>query len=247
MHSDKTKITLLYTSDVHGNAMPISYGTNEKADLGLAKYATVVKQVRAENEHVIVLDNGDLIQGTPFMTHYVKAYSDQPNPMIQMMNKIGIDASVIGNHEFNFGKGVLQNAVNESRFPWLSANTLSTETTKPVFGPPYIIKTLGDGIRVAIVGITTHYIPNWEAPDHIKGYHFADAKETLSKWVDHIHTTEYPCSFIASYRGGFERDIESCEPTELLTGENQWYRMCHEISGIDVLLTGRQHRILTGK
>src|SRR5699024_2150085 len=157
MQSDQTKITLLYTSDVHGNAMPISYGTNEEADIGLAKYATIVKQTRKENEHVIVLDNGDLIQGTPFMTHYVKEYRDKSNPMVQMMNKIGIDASVIGNHEFNFGKDILQAAVNESNFPWLSANTLDVNSDKPVFGPPYMIKTLKGGIRIAIVGVTTHY------------------------------------------------------------------------------------------
>src|SRR5699024_1253762 len=118
MQSDQTKITLLYTSDVHGNAMPISYGTNEEADLGLAKYATVVRRTRQENDHVIVLDNGDLIQGTPFVTHYVKAHSERKNPMIQMMNKIGIDASVIGNHEFNFGKRSQERRVGKECRLW---------------------------------------------------------------------------------------------------------------------------------
>ena len=247
MQSDKTNITLLYTSDVHGNAMPISYGTNEEADLGLSKYATVVKQIREKNDHVIVLDNGDLIQGTPFMTHYVKEHSNQENPMVRIMNKIGIDAGVIGNHEFNFGKDILHNAVDESHFPWLSANTLDTKTNKPAFGPPYIIKTLDNGIRVAIVGVTTHYIPNWEAPVHIEGYQFKDAKETLAKWVHDIRTTEKPDVLIASYHGGFERDLETGEPTEIQTGENQGYAMCQEIDGIDVLLTGHQHRVLTGE
>src|SRR5699024_2659585 len=102
-------------------------------------------------------------------------------------------------HEFNFGKGILQAAVDESNFPWLSANTLDVNTDKPVFGPPYIMKTLEGGIRVAIVGVTTHYIPNWEAPGHIEGYHFADAKETLAKWVDYIHANEKPDILIASY------------------------------------------------
>lgn len=247
MQSDQTKITLLYTSDVHGNAMPISYGTNEEADLGLAKYATVVRRTRQENDHVIVLDNGDLIQGTPFMTHYVKAHSERKNPMIQMMNKIGIDASVIGNHEFNFGKRILENAVSESNFPWLSANTLNKETDEPFFGSPYIIKTLDNGVRVAIIGVTTHYIPNWEAPANIENLRFADAKKTLGKWVQHVRATEKPDILIASYHGGFERDVETGEATEILTGENQGYEMCQDIDGIDVLLTGHQHRVLTGK
>ncbi|WP_188456859.1 bifunctional metallophosphatase/5'-nucleotidase [Virgibacillus oceani] len=240
------KITLLYTSDVHGNALPIMYGTNEPADIGLAKYSTVVKQARSDNKHVIVLDNGDLIQGTPLMTHYVKEHADSENPMVGIMNKIGIDAGVIGNHEFNFGKKVLTDAINLSDFPWLSANCLDAKTGKPYFGTPYRMIQLENGIKVAIVGVTTHYIPNWEAPDHIEGIHFADACSTLKKWVEHIHQAEQPDVLIASYHGGFERDIETAEPTETLTGENQGYQMCEVIDGIDVLLTGHQHRQLTG-
>src|SRR5699024_11641459 len=63
-------------------------------------------------------DLGDLIQGTPFMTHYVKAHSERKNPMIQMMNKIGIDASVIGNHEFNFGKRSQERRVGKECRLW---------------------------------------------------------------------------------------------------------------------------------
>src|SRR5699024_8963566 len=99
----------------------------------------------------------------------------------------------------------------------------------------------------AIVGVTTHYIPNWESPEHIRGIQFADALATLQKWVTHIHETEQPDILIASYHGGFERDIESGEETEPLSGENQGYAICEQINGIDVLLTGHQHRVLTGK
>lgn len=239
------KITLLYTSDIHGNAMPILYGTNEKADIGLAKYASVVKEIRQHTENLIVIDNGDLIQGTPLMTHYVKEYSDKENPMIGIMNRIGIDAGILGNHEFNFGEKILSDAIKQSNFPWISANILNETTNKPKFGPPYITKTLPNGIKAAIVGVTTHYIPNWESPEHIKGIEFADAFSTLNKWVQHIREVEKPDILIASYHGGFERDLETGEPTEALTGENQAYDICQSIEGIDVLLTGHQHRRLT--
>ncbi|MFC4559919.1 bifunctional metallophosphatase/5'-nucleotidase [Virgibacillus kekensis] len=246
VQSKTEKVKLLYTSDVHGNAMPILYGTNEYAELGLAKYATVVKQKQKENKHVMVLDNGDLIQGTPLMTHYVKEHSDKENPMIGIMNRIGIEASVIGNHEFNFGKKVLQDAVNQSEFPWISANTVDQTSGEPYYGPPYITKVLDNGIKIAIVGVTTHYIPNWESPEHIAQVRFEDALETLSKWVTSIRDTEKPDILIASYHGGFERDLETGEATEELTGENQGYAMCEQVEGIDVLLTGHQHRVLTG-
>ncbi|WP_176330374.1 bifunctional metallophosphatase/5'-nucleotidase [Oceanobacillus rekensis] len=241
----KTKLTLLYTSDIHGNALPILYGTNEQADIGLAKYASIVKEVRQHTENLIVIDNGDLIQGTPLMTHYVKEYSDKENPMIGIMNRIGIDAGVIGNHEFNFGEKILSDAIKQSDFPWLSANILDITTNKPKFGQPYIIKELSNGVKAAIVGVTTQYIPNWESPEHIKGIAFADAFSTLNKWVQHVREVERPDILIVSYHGGFERNIESGEPTEALTGENQAYQMCQNIEGIDILLTGHQHRRLT--
>lgn len=243
---DTANLTILYTSDVHGNALPIIYGSNKPADLGLAKYATIIKQANENDSNLLVLDNGDLIQGTPLMTYYVKQHHTKENPMIGIMNRIGIEASVIGNHEFNFGKDILYNAVDQSNFPWVSANTVDKITNHPYFGQPYYTKKLENGIKIAVIGVTTHYIPNWESPDHIKGIAFQDALVSLQEWINHIQEAEKPDLLIASYHGGFERDIETGEATEALTGENQGYQMCQEIDGIDVLLTGHQHRILTG-
>lgn len=248
MEGNTKHIKIIYTSDIHGHASPILYGTNEPIDVGLVKYATVVKETKAKHDNVIIIDNGDLIQGTPLMTHYVKSYyGTLPNPMIELMNDVGVEAAVIGNHEFNFGKKVLHDAVSESKFPWLSANILNTETNEPYFGKPYVLKKIKGGIKVAIVGVTTHYIPNWESPHNIEGMRFEDAFLSLKKWVKYIHDVEKPDVLIASYHGGFERDIETGKPTEPLTGENQGYQMCEEIEGIDVLLTGHQHRELMGK
>lgn len=240
-------LTVLYTSDVHGNVLPKLYGNNEKAELGLAKYASAVKRKRLQNNPLIVIDNGDLIQGTPLMTHYVKEHQEKENPMVGIMNRINIDAGVIGNHEFNFGKKVLQQAVEASNYPWLSANIVDAVTKEPKFGPPYIIKTLDQGIKIAIVGVTTHYIPNWEAPKHIEGIDFLDAYSTLKHWVNVIKEEENPDLLIACYHGGLEKDPVTGEATEALTGENQGYKMCTEIKGIDILLTGHQHRTFVEK
>lgn len=242
----KEELTIIYTSDVHGHAMPINYGTNEAEQTGLTKYATVVKEARVHKKNLLLIDNGDLIQGTPLMTNYVKNHADKENPMIEIMNRLNIDAGVLGNHEFNFGKKVLSDAVRQASYPILSANILDKETGKPYYGPPYIIKSFTGNIRVAIVGVTTHYIPNWESAEHIEGLEFADAFDTLNKWVQHIRESNLADIVIASYHGGFEADLATGEATEILTGENQGYQICKEIEGIDVLLTGHQHRELTG-
>ncbi|HHI3604680.1 TPA: bifunctional UDP-sugar hydrolase/5'-nucleotidase, partial [Bacillus anthracis] len=90
--------------------------------------------------------------------------------------------------------------------------------------------------------VTTHYIPNWEQPDHIKDLQFKDALETTQNWVSYIREHEKPDLLVVAYHGGFERNLQNGVPTEVLTGENQGYAMCHEIEGIDILLTGHQHR-----
>lgn len=242
--NDELQLKLLFTSDIHGNVLPLIYGTNEHAELGLAKYATIVQQTRKKHEHVLVIDNGDLIQGTPLMAHYAKMHLSKANPMIEIMNQLQLDAFVPGNHEFNFGKDILLGAVNTSEFPWLSANILTNNQSETYFGKPYLIKTLANDLKVAIIGATTHYIPHWEAPEHIADFYFADAFDTLATLVPHIKKTERPDILIVAYHGGFEKDLATGEATGPLTGENQGYKIASEIDGIDLLLTGHQHRIL---
>lgn len=239
-------LTILETSDLHGNVLPLNYGNNQESDVGLAKISTLIQRERQQNEHTIVIDNGDLIQGTPLLHHYAQFGGETVNPMVLLLNTLQFDAAVIGNHEFNFGQNILQRAVQQSRFPWLSANVLDASTKQPFFGKPYLIKNIKPGIKVAILGLTTHYIPHWENPAHIAGIVFEDAVEAAAKWVRFLREKAWVDVVVVSYHGGFERDPETGDVTERLTGENQGYRLCTEIEGIDVLLTGHQHRMIAG-
>ncbi|XJZ26549.1 bifunctional metallophosphatase/5'-nucleotidase [Bacillota bacterium Lsc_1132] len=241
------ELILFETSDIHGNIFPINYRTNQEIHAGLAKMASIISQEKQKYDHTLLIDNGDVIQGTPLTYHYAKFLHDKNNPIIRIMNDLHYDAAIIGNHEFNYGMELLNRSVEDSNFPWLSANILNGGTADPYFGKPYFIKEFENGLRIAVLGITTHYIPNWENPNHIKNLKFADAFETAKKWVDYLQKKEECDLLVVSYHGGFERDLATGEPTESLTGENQGYRICQEIEGIDVLLTGHQHRRLTGE
>lgn len=236
------QITVLVTSDVHGVVYPIHYGTNEASEQGLAKVSTLIERERTQNKHVIVIDNGDFIQGTPMTYYYAKYMHHEKNPMTIAANSICYDAAVIGNHEFNYGMPLLKKAVTEANMPYLAANILHKDTGLPYFGKPYIVKQIEENIKIALLGVTTHYIPNWEEPNHIKDVTFEDALKTTKKWVTHIRQEEKPDVMIVAYHGGFERDLQTGEPTEPLTGENQGFAMCEEVNGIDILLTGHQHR-----
>ncbi|MFE1242630.1 bifunctional metallophosphatase/5'-nucleotidase [Fictibacillus sp. NPDC058756] len=238
-------IHIYVTSDIHGNVLPLTYGNNEKAELGLAKAAALIKEEMKKRDNCLLIDNGDLIQGTPLTYHYARMGTESINPMALLLNELEFDAAVIGNHEFNYGLPLLQKTVNESNFPWLAANIVLEESCEPIFGQPYLIKNFRSGCKIAVLGLTTQHIPNWENPEHIKGIAFLDAVETAKKWIPVLK--EKADIVIVSYHGGFERDIESGEPTETLTGENQGYQLCMEVEGIDVLLTGHQHRLIENK
>lgn len=240
--TDQCELVILETSDIHGNVYPINYGTSKEMNLGIAKVATLIDHEKNNADYTLLIDNGDVMQGTPLTYHFAKLLPKKKNPMISILNLLQYDAAVIGNHEFNYGMSLLRKSINESSFPWLSANIIEEEKHQPAFGHTYFIKEFSNGLRAAVLGVTTHYIPNWENPSHIKGLKFEDAFETTKQWVKYIQENENFDLLVISYHGGFERDLSSGEPTESLTGENQGYRICHEIEGIDVLLTGHQHR-----
>ncbi|MDF2590955.1 MAG: hypothetical protein K0S75_421 [Clostridia bacterium] len=240
-------ITILETSDVHGNIMPINYANNSKRDLGLAKVASLVNREKQKNPNILLIDNGDLIQGTPLTYHYARIDSSAMNPVIKVLNYLKFDLAVLGNHEFNYGREILNRAIKESEFPWLCSNIILKDSSESYTGKPYMIKEFEQGIRVGVLGLTTKYIPNWENPANIEGLAFEDPVEHAKKWVKYLKEEEKVDLVVVSYHGGFERNIETGEPSEKLTGENQGYELCMEVEGIDVLLTGHQHRSIAGK
>ncbi|RAW13166.1 bifunctional metallophosphatase/5'-nucleotidase [Paenibacillus taichungensis] len=252
---------IMVTSDLHGAIRPIHYNTNAYRPAGLALLASLIRRERERSPELLLVDNGDLLQGSPLASYAASFVSDREvHPFINVLNELGYDAAVMGNHEFNYGQDLLRKAVEDSHFPWLSANIVNEgkpdekapHTTPsgagiPAFGPPYLVKTLSSGVKIALLGATTHYIPNWEHPKNIEGLQFLDALETIRAWVGYIREHEQPDVLVVSYHGGFESDLETGEPAERLTGENQAYAICRDIEGIDVLLTGHQHRQLTAE
>lgn len=240
-------VTLLETSDIHGHLYPTDYRGPGDKPLGLAKLSSLIRRERSANPSLLLLDNGDLLQGTPFMYYYAKYDRTGVHPAARALRALRYDAAVLGNHEFNYGLDLLGRTIEDSPCPWLSANIVGSSDGKPAFGQPYRVFTLPEGIRIAVLGVTTHYIPNWEDPGNIAGLAFEDALETARRWVKRIRDTERPDALVVCYHGGFERDPATGEPTEPLTGENQGYEMCTSLEGVDVLLTGHQHRLLAGE
>lgn len=102
--AEEMTLTILGTSDMHGNLTSWSYEANKDyANSGFARTATLVKETKVQNPNTLVIDNGDTIQGTILTDDLYNSDLTKPNPVIDIMNVIGYDSMTLGNHEFNFG------------------------------------------------------------------------------------------------------------------------------------------------
>ncbi|KRO03728.1 2,3-cyclic-nucleotide 2-phosphodiesterase [Levilactobacillus paucivorans] len=241
-----THLKILSTSDVHGYVYPTGYSTpNDKRDFGFLKAATVIDTVRQEadpDDIVLTIENGDWIQGSPFAA-YIAKHDDAPRDLFtQLSSAMAYDAGVLGNHEFNYGLSYLRSCEAARQYPLLGANIQGGQRAG-IVDAPYTILERG-GVKIAILGLTTAYIPMWEAAGHIEGLTFVSAFTTAQHWVPRLR--ELADVVIVAYHGGLEADPLTGDPTERLTGENEGYQLMTAVPGIDALITGHQHREIAG-
>jgi len=138
-------LTVLHTNDTHSRIDPFSEGPYEGM-AGVARRAALVKHIRSENPNTLLLDAGDVFQGTPYFNYYKGKLE------YDVMSQMRYDASTLGNHEFDNGIKGFIDAAEMARFPILNANYEISGTALQSVIKPYIIKSVG-GIKVGIFGL----------------------------------------------------------------------------------------------
>ena len=238
---ERVQITILGTTDLHGNIDPIDYYTNKPDNRGFAKIATLIKRIRKEQPNVMLIDSGDTIQGSPLESFHGRKNNQPPDPMMLVMSSLNYDAMTVGNHEYNFGLKVLEKARKEAQFPWLSANTYDTATKQPHY-KPYIVKEVA-GVKIGVLGLTTPGIPNWDNPPNYAGLEFHEPLIEARKWVPVLRDQEKVDVVVIAMHMGLEEDLRTGEVNPgQVPHENQAITIAKEVPGVDVIFMGHTHR-----
>ena len=232
-------LKIIQTSDVHGVLFPFDYINNKAIDHGLAHvYTYVKKQRQVPNQQVILLDNGDILQGQPPVYYANNIDTTGQHLVSKVMNYMGYDAGTVGNHDIETGPKVYDKLVKDFNFPWLSANTIDTRTGKPYFKPYTIINR--DGVKIAILGLTTPGIPKWLSKNLWENMEFTDMVETAKMWIDSIKIKESPHVIIGLFHSGQDASYEGANPANPLN-ENASLLVAQNVPGFDVVLIGHDH------
>src|SRR4029078_3480542 len=203
----RVQITIVGTTDLHGNIDPIDYYTNKSDNRGLAKIATLIKRVRREQPNVLLIDSGDTIQGSRLESFHSRKNNQPIDPMMLVMNSLNYDAMAVGNHEYNFGLKVLEKARQEANFPWRSANTYETNNGQTHY-KPYLIRNVA-GVKIGILGLTTPGIPNWDNPPNYAGLEFHNPIPEARKWVDTLRSQEKVDVVVVAMHMGLAEDLRN--------------------------------------
>ncbi|GAK23032.1 LOW QUALITY PROTEIN: 2',3'-cyclic-nucleotide 2'-phosphodiesterase [Vibrio sp. JCM 19052] len=247
--ADTIKLRIIETTDIHTNVMDYDYYKDQPSQqIGLSRAATLVKQAREEAVNSVLVDNGDLIQGSP-MGDYMAAKginAGEIHPVYKAMNQLDYDVGNIGNHEFNYGLEFLKNSIDGANFPYVSANVFDKKTGEHYF-KPYLIKTHTfkdtDGqsheIKVGYIGFVPPQIMVWDKKN-LEGKVFAeDITETAKKLVPQMKK-EGADVIVAIPHSGISTDPYK------IGAENSVYYLT-EVEGIDAIAFGHSHAVFPGK
>jgi len=240
--SDTIRISILHTTDLHGHILPTT-GYDGAADVGgLARCVTQIQRWRRENPNHLLIDVGDVYQGTDV------ALRTRGALMIELFNHLKFDAWIIGNHEFDWGMDPFVRALENSSMPVLAANMSVagrpaggiSETGNPFSKvKSYILKEIA-GIKIAIIGITTPGMPFWFRPDFIRDLRFDHPNEPVRKAIAAAKQSGADAVILAGHMGLKQRGGGDDFANAVIA-------LTTEFPGLPVFIAGHTHQLISAR
>ncbi|MFP4605253.1 MAG: bifunctional metallophosphatase/5'-nucleotidase [Bacteroidales bacterium] len=232
---ETNNLKIIATSDIHGSVFPYDFIEDVPLNGSLSVVSTYLEKARNNKDTtVLLLDNGDILQGQPPVYYYNYIDTSSIHIMAEIMNFLEYDAATVGNHDIEAGHSVYDKLVDDFNFPWLAANAIEEETGEPYF-KPYTIITKGT-IDIAILGLITPSVPNWLPSYKYSGIQFNGIKTAAQKWMSVIQEKENPDFIIGLVHSGFgEENNDSL-------AENAVYDLAKNVQGFNLIIYGHDHQ-----
>ena len=244
VEGQEVDVRILATTDLHTNLVNYDYYQDKPAqNVGLAKTAVLIEDAKKENSNVLLVDNGDTIQGTPLGTYkaIVNPIKDgEQHPMYTALQKLGFDAGTLGNHEFNYGLDYLKKVIATAGMPIVNANVVDAKTGKFVYDPYKIIKkTYTDkngrsvDVNIGVTGIVPPQILSWDKSNLEGKVKVNDSVEAIQAIIPEMRKAGADVVLVLSHSGIGDDKYEKGE-------ENEGYQIA-SLPGVDAVVTGHSH------
>lgn len=237
MANTDVRIKILQTTDVHGNFFPYNFITRTPWKGSLARVATVIDSVRAAagKENVVLIDNGDILQGQPTVYYYNFIDTVSPHIASRIYDFLQYDAATIGNHDVETGHHVYDRWIAQTSTPILGANVVRADSGEPYLTPYTVIER--QGVKIAILGLLTPAIPAWLPENLWSGLRFEDMEECAEKWIKIIKEKESPDLIVGLFHSGYDYTRQTGD-----YHENASLQIAKNIPGFDVVFMGHDHQ-----
>ena len=244
VEGQEVDVRILATTDLHTNLVNYDYYQDKPAqNVGLAKTAVLIEDAKKENSNVLLVDNGDTIQGTPLGTYkaIVNPIKDgEQHPMYTALQKLGFDAGTLGNHEFNYGLDYLKKVIATAGMPIVNANVVDANTGAFVYDPYKIIKkTYTDkngrsvDVNIGVTGIVPPQILSWDKANLEGKVKINDSVEAIQSIIPEMRKAGADVVLVLSHSGIGDDKYEKGE-------ENEGYQIA-SLPGVDAVVTGHSH------
>lgn len=234
-NSKTVTIRIIETTDVHGAFFPYDYTERRNMPGTLARVSSYIKKQRSSfGKNLILLENGDILQGQPtcYYTNYVK--TDRPNIAAEVVNYLKYDAQTFGNHDVETGHAVYDKWIRELQCPTLGANIIDKKTCNTYVKPYLIVER--EGVRIAILGMLTPAIPNWLHESLWSGLRFEEMTSCARKWVKILREQERADVIVGLFHSGWDGGITTPQ-----YDEDASKKVAEEVEGFDVIFYGHDH------
>jgi 2',3'-cyclic-nucleotide 2'-phosphodiesterase/3'-nucleotidase len=235
-------ISILETTDVHGVILPYDFVEKQPLDASLASATTYISQLREKGSNLLLLDNGDNLQGQPQEYYYNFIDTVSPHFNAEVMNYMGYEAGTVGNHDIEAGHSVYDRLRKLYKFPLLAANAVEIKSGQPYFKPYTIINK--KGLKIAVFGLVTPAIPTWLPPELYSGMEFHDMLSTAQKWMPEI-LLQKPDLVVGLFHSGWSRSYRKQSADTL--SENGSAAVAFSVPGFDVIFNGHDHNTANEK